>query len=515
VVATEKQASDARRVLENLPDAVLAVDDDGVVTFVNRAAVRMTGRASKAMVGRRLRDVLALLDGDTRRPVALPSAAALRGLARPVDPCRAVLTSARQRDCPVEVTWVAAPAGGVQAGGMLVCIRDIRGALVREREILGRQKIEAIGSMADNLVRDFHNWLNVISGHASSLAESLIPKTRAHEEARHIQEAVGQAAGLTNRLVSVAGLGGSEEEPGVRPVSTDAVIRKAVALAESTFAGPPVEFRAPGAGTVPPVLAGPDPLFDILMNLFRNAAEAMPDGGRITIDSCEQTVGGRTFVVLRVRDTGCGMTREVLDQAFEPFYSTRKSSPALGLGLTVTQSFVERWGGFVRIWSRPGRGTSVRLFLGRAATAARRSRKREAVPRGETILVADDHPDVRAHVGRTLEEAGYRVLSAVCGEECVSLYREHGARIALLLVDVIMPGKDGRSVFEEILSHDPGARLIAVSGFPRDYVRAYLNRAVSGFIQKPVEPEILLGVVRRCLHPETENPRADRADRTT
>jgi CheY-like chemotaxis protein len=247
------------------------------------------------------------------------------------------------------------------------------------------------------------------------------------------------------------------------------------------------------------VQAEPNQLLDCLINLFRNAIDAMPNGGTITIDASEKSENGKRFVILRISDTGSGIPRKYIDRIFEPLFSTKNSGSGIGMGLTVVKNAVESWGGQVKVRSRPGEGATFRIFLPKAKAKPFRRKKPALAMGGETVLVTDDKQDVLAEAAQTLERAGYSVMTATNADECVSLYREHSGKIHLTIVDAVMPGKNGKDVLQEILKLDPTASVIMTSGFSKDYVRSYLQVGAWGFVQKPFDTGQLLSVVRRTL----------------
>jgi len=401
------------------------------------------------------------------------------------------------------VSALIAPICGYRGAieGIVVSCRDISEAVLEERMVLDSHKIEAIGNMAGAIAHDFSNWLGVISGHASAVADSLIPRTRPHSEALRIINAAERAGMLVKRLFSVARASNIAGEMKIERVALHEVVSDAIQMMEETFHAKQISFKVRNLETAPDVKADALQFSDCLINLFLNDGDGMPDGGTITIDWSEKVTESKTFVVLRVRDTGVGISRRDLEQIFDPFFTTKDSQSATGLGLTIVKSSLQRWGGSVKVRSQEGRGTSFRLFVPRETAELR---KRPAVRAGgETILVVDDQKDLLLEMQGVLEKAGYKVLTANGGNECVSLYRKLMEDIHLLVIDVVMPEKDGKQVLAEILDINPTARIVVTSGFSRDYVRAYLKRGAWGFAQKPIDPPQFLGILRGVLHQKT------------
>jgi CheY-like chemotaxis protein len=374
-------------------------------------------------------------------------------------------------------------------------------AAAEEQMSLDRQKILAIGSLARNVSMDFSNWLSAISGHASSIADNLIPNTRAHEEALHILEVAEQASGLTKRLLSVARATDVKGDGKVEKIALDEIVKDAITLVESAFLKQKIAVKVRPLGNTHYVLAESGLLLDCLMHVFLNAADAIPNGGTIAIDIAEETDSGKPFVALRVHDTGPGMERETMDQIFQPFFTAKKGrGPTSGLGLSIVLSAIHKWGGFIKIRSQSGRGTSLRLFLPAADVPPPKEQRGKAEQvGGETILFADDDAELTATMKTVLKEAGYRVFDATTGEDAVSIYKKYSEKINLSIIDVVMPGKDGKHVLGQILRVDPTAPIVMASGFSRDYVRGYLERGAWAFLQKPYDHAQLLTIIRRVL----------------
>lgn len=502
---TDKQWADL--VLRNMGDAIIATDERGAVVLMNQAAEALTGMAQKNAAGLPLRDVFNLAHPD----VSVPTPRAFIKNRDPRHFRRSVLIAKSGKRTLVDGTMAPVlDAGGNLTGTVLWC-RDVAEAVAEEHASLDRQKILAIGSLARSVSQDFSNWLSAISGHASSIADNLIPNTRAHEEALRILDVAEQASGLAKRLLSVAHATDVKGDGKVEKLSLGEIVKDAITLVESAFLKQKIVFKLRPLDSPFHVLAESGLLLDCLMHVFLNAAEAIPNGGAISIDVSEETDSGKHFVALRVRDTGPGMEKDAMDQIFQPFFTSKKGKgPTHGLGLSTVLNAVHKWGGFIKIRSQAGHGTSLRLFIPRADVPPPKDARGKAADHagGETILFVDDDAELVATMKTTLKEAGYRVYDAANGEDSVAIYKKHVDRINLSVIDVVMPGKDGKHVLEEILRIDPTAPIVMSSGFSRDYVRGYLERGAWTFIQKPYDPIQLLAVIRRVLDQKTARQKA-------
>lgn len=485
-------------VLNSITDGVIAADKRGTITFLNRAAEKLTGHSARRACGKPLRDALRLADAATEKQVRIPTTRSLQADRKPREFPRLVCTGATGGKHIVDAVFI--PIRGVRGrvDGLIAVIRDVSRLIEKERMTQDLQRIEAIGSMAASIANEFGDYLGIISGHAFSIIDNLLPNTRAHDDAKKILETTSYASGLTKRLTSIAAAGSTGEERTVAPVDLQKVTMDAMDILEAGFAQQGISFKLRGCESAPLAMADERQLLDCMINLFMNAAEAMPDGGTITVDCSQKTIAKDDFVVLRVRDTGRGMSRDILDRVFEPFFSSNTSGKAVGLGLTVVRNSVQRWGGFVKARSQPQRGSSFRVFMKKAKSA--RARRKPTVTGGETLLIVDHRKRDRSHAQDILRGAGYTVHTAETAEQCMELFEKHSEDIKVSIIDVFMPGSAGKTLLKKITELDPTAQIVMTSGFSRDYIRGYLERGAWDFAQKPLDSEQLLTCVRRALH---------------
>jgi two-component system cell cycle sensor histidine kinase/response regulator CckA len=496
-----------RAILESLPCAVAAADYQGRISFLNGEARRLLGASARDAAGKSLRKTFPLLDPACRRPVAVPSCRALiqNPTVRHLGRVLLAVGGEGTADLPVEASLAPLRDRQDRIAGCLLVLRDVGEALIRERGILDRQRIEAIRSMAGNMARDFTNWLSLISGHASAILETTPPQTQSHEAAVRILDATHKAGGLMKHLWTVAKAGKPGEDGGLEAIPIEPLLQESANLARATVLGDRVQLKVTCRPGLPRAWANGVQLLTCLMNLVRNAQEAMPEGGTITLGAEVRTVGRKPFVLIRVRDTGVGMSREVLDRLGTPFFTTRTNGH-LGMGLVVVRTLVESWGGFLRVHSRPGRGSLFSLYLPRAPAAAS---SEVAIRSG--ILVVDDDAQVLAEVRAALEPARFRVHTATNGADSVELHRRHAGEIGVVLLDALIPGEDVRVTFDRLLANDPDLSVVMMSGFSRDYLRNEIPRGVWGFLQKPFDREQLLAAVHRTFQQRAEQAQRGRS----
>ena len=407
------------------------------------------------------------------------------------------------------------------SGEIVSLFDDVTERRLMENKILAKQRMEAIGTLAGGIANDFSNVLGLMTGHTSTLMEHLTPNSLAYETAQRLLESERHAGRLTKRLLSVARASDVRGETRIEPVVLTSTVRETVALIEHAFSEKAITCRVRNAEAMPTVLADETQLRDVLMNLLLNAVKALAPGGLIRIDAETRTLAEPDvrhnpdarpgeYVVLRFRDNGCGVAKAVIDRIFDPFFTTDDSGASMGLGLSIVQSSVQRWGGWVRVRSREGIGSSFRLFIPGVTTEAGQGEAAGASSGGGVVLVVDDQEDCRTWLSKLLKGAGFEVIEAGNGKDAAVLFRKHADSIAVSLVDVVMPGQDGKAVLEAILGVDPTAQVVMMSGFSQDYVRGYLERGAWAFLQKPFMAEQLLDTITGLIRRE-ERDRADRA----
>jgi signal transduction histidine kinase len=375
-----------------------------------------------------------------------------------------------------------------------------------EAQLLHAQRMESIGRLAGGIAHDFNNLLTVIMSHAIFASQS--PETAA-EDLMAIERAAARAADLTRQLLTFARR--QVVEPRVIDVNAltlniDKLLRRLL--------GADVELVTLLGTELWPVKADPAQLEQVLVNLALNARDAMPAGGKLTIETSnvaldrayidthpEVTPGD--YVMIAVSDTGEGIPPDVLPMIFEPFFTTKPSGAGTGLGLATCYGIVRQAGGHIWAYSEPGRGTSFKVYLPRVEGEAAQATTAPApvAPRGsETILVVEDDPSVRVIAVRTLRALGFSVLEAASGPEALRLAAAHEAPIHLLLTDVVMPHMGGRELAARLRAARPDLKVLFTSGYTHNAIvhRGVLDPGLS-FLPKPYVPHVLARRVRDTL----------------
>ena len=377
------------------------------------------------------------------------------------------------------------------------------------------QRLDAIGQLTGGVAHDFNNFLTIIIGNIENAQRALESWSEGGQAklARRLDNAMQgaqRAATLTKRLLAF-----SRQQPlNPKAVDPNRLLNGLVDFLTRAL-GEDISLEIVGAGGVWTVEADSAELESAILNLAINARDAMPAGGKLTIEAsnsyldeayCRSHAELRPgqYVQIAVTDTGSGMTSEVMARAFEPFFTTKETGQGTGLGLSQVYGFVKQSRGHISVYSEVGEGTTVKIYLPRllgeeAASERKKTNPTRARP-GECILVVEDEADVRAYVVETLQQLGYDVLEAADGKSAIGLMNHHDGEIELLLTDVVMPGMNGRELAAEARRHHPKLRVVYMTGYSRNAIvhQGRLDPGVD-LIQKPLASAQLAATIRSAL----------------
>jgi PAS domain S-box-containing protein len=391
---------------------------------------------------------------------------------------------------------------------MVAVVRDVTERRRLEEQLRQAQKMEAVGQLAGGVAHDFNNLLTVISGYCELLLASLPPSDPWREQLAAIRDAGERAAGLTGQLLAFS------RKAIVAPKILDLNdVVDSVGKMLRRLIGEDVVLVTALAPSLDRVKADPGQVEQVIINLAVNARDAMPRGGRLTIETANRKVpeeDGRDsvlppgrYVRLAVSDTGHGMTDELKAKIFEPFFTTKEPGKGTGLGLATVYGIVKTYGGHIAVDSQVGAGTTFTVLLPAEEAAANRSFDEvlRVAPRGtETVLLVEDDNVVRRLAQIALEAQGYTVLEAADSTAAVQVAEGHAGPVHLLLTDVVMPGLGGRDLADEVRARWPGVKVLYVSGYTDDaVVRHGVREATDAFLQKPFTPLVLARKVRAVL----------------
>ncbi len=383
-----------------------------------------------------------------------------------------------------------------------------------EEQLLQSQKMEAIGRLAGGIAHDFNNLLTAVAGYSELLLRELPEGDPRRESAEEIRQAGSRAAGLTQQLLAFSRR--QVLEP--RVLDLNAVISGMERMLRRVI-GEDVELMTALDPELWRAKADPGQIEQAILNLVVNARDAMPRGGRLTLETAnveldDKFAGHYTsiqpgpHVMLAVSDTGVGMDEELQSRLFEPFFTTKEQGKGTGLGLSTTYGIVKQSGGSIWVYSEPGHGTTFKIYLPRCEEPleerAAAAPVREAAPGTETILLVEDEPEVRRLVEKLLRLKGYRVLSAGGPSDALAISKRHEAPIELMLTDVIMPEMNGRELARVLGASRPRMRVLYMSGYT-DAAMSQQGILPPGtaFLSKPFTPEALARKVREVLDAAT------------
>lgn len=390
-----------------------------------------------------------------------------------------------------------------------VIVEDITERLQLEKQLVQAQKFEAIGQLAGGIAHDFNNMIGAIIGWADLGIEECDAGSRVHRHFEKVRQQADRAAALTKQLLAFARR--QILEP--RTIDLNQVTVETVSLLENVI-GSNIEIRASLAPDLAVVRADPVQIEQVLMNLCINARDAMPDGGSLVIETSNVTLDHAfcalgpqakpgNYAMLSVTDTGTGMDRATLDRIFEPFFTTKGLGKGTGLGLATVYGIVSQHGGFMKVRSETGAGSTFRAYFPVSTEAPKVDKPPDSHPlqRGsETILLAEDHEALRQVAHEALMGLGYRVILAADGEEALREFAANRETISLAVLDVMLPKLSGTDVFAQIHSENPELPVILSTGYSPDI--SQLDRVREKglpILQKPYSPRELALRVREAL----------------
>ena len=494
-----------RRLAENAPDVILRYEvyPQHACSFVNPRITELTGYSPEAFYSDPELSLRIVHPED--RPVLDPI---LRGEGPDVG-----MSVLRWVSKARTIVWIEQHYVMVREHGRLVAIeyiaRDITSRRLLEEQFLQAQKMEAVGRLAGGVAHDFNNLLTVINGYSALALETLREFDPLHEELQEIYKAGERAASLTRQLLAFS----RRQALAPRVLDLNLIVSDMDRMLRRVL-GEDIELAAtlePGLGSI---LADPGQIEQVIMNLAVNARDAMPDGGRLLIETANadlddtyarqhNAVAPGRYTMLAVSDTGCGMDAETRAHIFEPFFTTKGPGQGTGLGLAVVFGVVQQSGGNIWVYSEPGKGTTFKIYFpsaGNRAAAVEQGPPARRSAGSETILVVEDEEGVRHLIRTSLERAGYTVLEARDGTDALRLYESRAGAIDLILTDVVMPQMSGKELASRFVATRPDVRFLFMSGYTANAIvqHGVLDPAMA-YLAKPFTPATLTAKIRETL----------------
>jgi len=505
--AVRRKLEDERKRLflafEQLAESVVVSNVDGIIQYVNPTFTKITGYTYEEAVGKRT-NLLKSGAHDQEFYKRMWNTILSGNI------FKARFTNKRKDGIIYYEDKTIAPV--IDSNGRVVNFvevgYDVTGQISLEEQLAQSQKLESIGLLASGIAHDFNNILGAILGYASFMKNKMSEDHQFYKYVDTIERSATRAAELTSQLLAFA-RGGKYN---VTPVNINKMVLDTLGIIQSTF-DKSIIVEKDLEQNIPTVEADPGQMQQVVMNLCVNARDAMPGGGILRVETSEveltendtksniEAHPGR-YVLLIVSDTGIGMDKQTVRRIFEPFFTTKEKGKGTGLGLSMVYGIVRNHGGFIRVESEPGKGTSFEVFY----PASRKAEKKEAgameeVKGGsETILVAEDEDAMRELVTDILESGGYNVIAAENGEAAVEAYTKRKDEISLVILDMIMPKMNGSEAFKNLKRINPDVLVLLSSGYSQDgAAQELLNEGVAGFLGKPYQVRELLEKVRAVL----------------
>jgi PAS domain S-box-containing protein len=504
-------------LLDAVPDAIVCTDGTGRIVLANAQAGRLFGYRRDELAGQPVEICVPDLDPARRAAVHASPQSQPDG---PVHDLRARRRDGSTFSAEVSVTVLRTDYGTL----VIAAVRDVSQRLAAEadrarieRRLDQSRRLECLSELAGEVAHDFSTMLGVIINYTSILREEMAGRLPADQAQsfqaplNQIQEAGQRAAGRTHQLLAFA----RQETGQPRALNLNELVSQVHKLLLRTL-GEHVELVTDLALGLSPVLADPRQVEEVLLNLSANACDAMPAGGRLTIQTAnlyaEEPVPGATaalpagqYVMLKVSDTGAGIPQEMIDRVIEPFVTTKPEGQGTGLGLATVYGIVSQAGGRLEITSEPGLGTVVTALLPATTSqpaaahvpAARPPHRRGA---GQTVLVVEDEPALREVTRRILTRNGYEVLTAADGAQALRLCTEHPSAIHALLTDVVMPHMPGRELADKVKRRRPRIQVLFMSGYSPAHLHAQgVLEPGAHLVEKPFDQPTLLARLHGLL----------------
>ena len=493
-----------RDLVENAHDIIYSHDLAGNYTSMNKAGELITGYTHE--------EALRLNLARTVAPEYLANSIEMlrRKLAgERVTAYEMELIRKDGRRVAVEVNTKLVFQNGVPVGVQGIA-RDVTDRKLLEEQFRQSQKMEAIGQLAGGVAHDFNNLLTAINGYTSLALQRLDEHNSVRPYLEEVKKAGDRAANLTRQLLAF----GRKQILQPIPLDLNGTVSDMNKMLRRLI-GEDINLSAKLATDLKPIKADPGQIEQVLMNLVVNARDAMPQGGRLTIETANVELDREyarghvgiqpgNYVMLAVSDTGTGMSEETRARIFEPFFTTKEKGKGTGLGLSTVYGIVQQSGGSIWVYSEPNKGTSFKVYLPRLEAPVKADEQKPAPeigPRGsETVLLVEDEDVVRGLATHILEDAGYKVLAARGGAEAIQLCTGPVKQIDLLLTDVVMPETSGKEVAERVTALRPHLKVLFMSGYTDEAIvhHGVLDSNVE-FIQKPFTPMGLSKKVREVL----------------
>jgi two-component system cell cycle sensor histidine kinase/response regulator CckA len=497
-----KRSEERYRILiEKSPIAIYYSDFKGKLLYGNRKTEELIGYKSNELTGKSFRELKVLDPQDIGKAAKLLT---LNSLGRATGPDLFTLNRKDGSHVTVEISTEVITIGKERV--VLGMVQDITERNRLEEQLLQAQKMESIGTLAGGIAHDFNNLLMGIQGNADLMLLDTDPNHLHHNRLQHIEKLVHSGADLTRQLLGFARKGKYE----VQPIDINDLVDKTAGMFGRTKKEITVHTRYDNA--VWPVEVDQSQIEQVLLNIYINAWQAMPEGGEIKLetenvtfdndDAMAHFVEPGAFVKISITDTGVGMDKKTQQRIFDPFFTTKEMGRGTGLGMATAYGIIRNHGGIINVSSEEGKGTTFTIYLpaSKQKVAEDETTSAQVLNGTETILFVDDEHMVRDVGQQILETLGYNVVTASGGKEALETFRQDINYIDMIILDMIMPHMSGGETYDRMKAINPTIRVLLSSGFSKDgHAKEILNRGCNGFIQKPFNIMELSQKIREVL----------------
>ena len=494
-----------KTTLDSLQTGIVVIDaETHIIIDANPAAIRMIGAPEEQVIGHVCHDYIC---------PAEKGKCPITDLGQKVDNSERILLTANREEVPILKTVTTMFLGGKRC--LLDSFIDIREKKKLEAQLAQSQKMEAIGMLAGGIAHDFNNLLTVIIGNAQLALMDVIKDESLRKEIEDIKKAGNKAASLTRQLLAFS------RKQMIKPevLNINEIINETEKMLKRMI-GEDIEFLTVLEPDLWKVYADSGQIDQIIINMVVNARDAMPQGGKLTIETANVELDDTYFrdrgvesahglyVMLAVSDTGSGMDKKTMEHIFEPFFTTKEVGKGTGLGMSTVYGIIKQNNGFIWVYSEPGQGSTFKAYLPKVKADAEPEEKEQSpvddLSGSGTVLIVEDNDGLRKLAQEVLQSYGYRLLVAENGEDALRVSKEHNGPIHLLLTDVVMPKMGGKKLAERLQPLYPQMKVIYMSGYTDNAIVHHGVLAPElNFLEKPFTPEGLAGKVRKAL--ENEN----------
>ncbi len=493
-----------RELFENANDGIAVIDKNGIIVDVNKRFCDIHGFGKNVLAGTHF-GILEVKDNEGEKEERM----------RRIQSGESFVYEAThyKRDGSTILFEVSSKAMNI--GGELYIqsfYRDITEKKQLQGQLLQSQKMESVGTLAGGIAHDFNNIVAIILGHISLLNDCAGLDDKAKQRVRIIENSARKAGQIVSKLMSFSRKASFE----ILPVNLNNIIKDTVELCETMARSRKVAIKMETGDNIPCIHGDSNQMEQVLMNLFVNAMDAMPDGGTIIIGTefveiernnhVHPLLSSGKYILIKVTDTGTGIPEEIKDKIFNPFFTTKGPGMGTGLGLAMVYGIVKEHKGVLNVKSKTGKGTTFEIYLPPSDAAIHEVVKtsNHLLTANARILVVDDEKDMLNFMKEIIEGAGYKLLAADNPYYALEIFGEVADNIDLVITDIVMPLMDGRKLIKHFKTFKPAIKAIAISGY--DAARNRGDADIDAFISKPFEKDSLLSAIRKVLGAELPNP---------